>query len=66
MGKLLSNTYEREWHDRLQKWQDKQDKNEKKSQAFLKKDEPPARSEYHSTFAKSSRISAPGSNRAPR
>ena len=49
MVKLLSNTYEREWHDRVHKWQEKQGQSRDKSQVFIKNDAP-VRSEYNNNY----------------
>ncbi|XP_076471579.1 uncharacterized protein C7orf57 homolog [Babylonia areolata] len=56
MNKLLSNTYEREWHERVNKWQDKQRQHQDKTQVFTGKDRPVC-SEYGNSFAVSSQKS---------
>ncbi|KAK7112977.1 uncharacterized protein C7orf57 homolog [Littorina saxatilis] len=61
MTKLLAGTYEKEWHERVTGWQDKQTKNRDKSQAFIHSDGP-ARTEYNNNYTQSSA----GSNRTTR
>lgn len=63
MAKLISNTYEREWHDKLSTWQEQQKQNH--AQTLAKGDEQPAHSEYHSTYSNHSK-SAASSSRAVR
>lgn len=58
MAKLISNTYDKEWHQRLDKWQGQQNKNREKSQAFVKSEEGPMCSEYHRTYSNHSKSSA--------
>ncbi|KAL8566127.1 hypothetical protein ACOMHN_005103 [Nucella lapillus] len=56
MNKLLANTYEREWHERVDKWQDKQQQHQEKSQTFTGNDRPVC-SEYGNNYATSSQKS---------
>lgn len=58
MAKLLSNTYEREWHEKLTIWQEQQKQNWDKAPTQAKGDEQPARSEYGSTYSNHSKSAA--------